>query len=170
MEWNIWQVNLILRNNPDVQSFFFFEIAKGLSMSFGDFSLAHTRVSFEQPKDDKKRTVQGCLGTYFIQSIQHFYRPCPVDARIRDTDSMFEPRGSLAWHILPTLVDVRLDHNTGDIPFTCGELRAHITQDRRLIIMVFLRISIWMKRVSSLGLGSGKGSGHWKSTHDYNPP
>lgn len=56
---------------------------------------------------------------------------------------MFEGGGALGWNVLAAFVDVRLDHDAGDMAFASRELRADVREDLRLIHVVFLRVPIY---------------------------
>lgn len=80
--------------------------------------------------------------TYRVQTIQHSHCGVPVNTRVRDRDTVLEGLGAFGGHVLPASIDVRLDHDTGDVPIASAELLADVVHDLRLVVMVLLRVAI----------------------------
>lgn len=76
------------------------------------------------------------------QIVQHVNRHLPVDAGIGDTDALEESGGTLGGHLLATLVDIRLDHDTDDSGLALAQLVGDLLRDDRLVEVVLLRVAV----------------------------
>lgn len=55
---------------------------------------------------------------------------------------MLEGGGAGCGDVLPASVDVGLDHDTGDVAFASGELRADVINNKGLVVVVLLGVAV----------------------------
>jgi hypothetical protein len=89
-------------------------------------------------KKEKKRK------THPVEQLKHLDSARPIDACVGDADAMFE-LGRTGWgHVLATLIDVRLDHHTSDVPLSRGELLTDVGDDEGLVAVVLGRVTVYV--------------------------
>lgn len=55
---------------------------------------------------------------------------------------MLEVLRARVRHVLPPVVDVRLDHDAGDVALARRELLADRVDDARLVVVILLRVAV----------------------------
>lgn len=87
--------------------------------------------------------IQSTTRTNTVREIiQHLNGHLPVDASIGDTDTLEESGRSLGRHLLVTLVDIRLDHDTDDGGLALSQLIGNLLGDDRLVKVVLLGVTV----------------------------
>lgn len=66
----------------------------------------------------------------------------PADTGIGDTDTLLETGGTLRGHLLVTLVDIRLEHDTDNGVLAFAELLGQFLSDQRLVAVVLVGIAV----------------------------
>ena len=66
----------------------------------------------------------------------------PADTGVGDTDTLLETGRTLRGHLLVTLVDVGLDHDTDNGVLTLTHLLGQLLSDKRLVAMVLVGVSM----------------------------
>ena len=84
------------------------------------------------------------LADGIVELIEHLHGRVPVDAGVGDGDAMLEGDGALGRDVLPAGVDVRLDHDPGDVPVAGLELRADVGEHLGLVHVVLLRVAVYV--------------------------
>lgn len=75
----------------------------------------------------------------------------PADAGISDRDTLLKTSGTLSGHLLVSLVDVGLDHHTGNGVFAGADLCGDVGGDLWLVLVVFVGVTYDMLvRISAL--------------------
>jgi hypothetical protein len=75
---------------------------------------------------------------HLIQVIEHCHRPLPVDTCIGNANTPSKTFRTVFRNVLPSFIDVGLDHHSGDMLLSGGELGADVINDPRLIIVILL--------------------------------
>ena len=115
-------------------------------------------------------TSEAHAKTHVIELVEHHDRRLPIHTRVGDRDAVLERSGALGRDVLPSRMDVRLDHDAGDVPVARGELRADALDDLWLVVVVLLRVAVCArarvsqpsldKRGDGISAGSRGGGGH----------
>lgn len=82
------------------------------------------------------------MKTYFVEVVEHPNSCRPVDASVSDTDTVPECVGTSIWDVLPSSIDVGLDHDTGDVTVSSGELNTEVIHNEGLVVVVLLRVAV----------------------------
>ena len=78
----------------------------------------------------------------FSQVLQNINGHLPADTGIGDTDTLLQARGTLSGHLLVTLVDVGLEHDTDNGIFTLTELVGQFLSDKGLVAVVLVGVTV----------------------------
>ena len=76
------------------------------------------------------------------QIVQHIDRHLPVDAGVRDTDTLEQVGSALGRHLLVTLEDVGLDHDTHQGGLALAQLVGDLLSDERLVEVVLVGVAV----------------------------
>jgi len=86
--------------------------------------------------------VDSAAGAYSLSELlERSYRVLPVDAGIRDADTLLESGGALSGDLLVALVDVGLDHDADDGGLTLTELLSNDGGNLGLVAMVLVGVT-----------------------------
>lgn len=66
----------------------------------------------------------------------------PANTGVGDTDTLLQTRRTLGGHLLTTLVDVGLDHDTDDGVFALAELISQFLRDEGLVAVVLVGVAV----------------------------
>lgn len=87
--------------------------------------------------------IQSTACTNTVREIvQHLDGHLPVNASIGDTDALEESGRSLGGHLLVTLVDIRLNHDTDDGGLALAQLIGDLLGDDRLVKVVLPGVTV----------------------------
>jgi hypothetical protein len=65
----------------------------------------------------------------------------PVNASIRNGDTLLQAAGALRWDLLVALVDVGLDHDTDDASLAVADLVGNVLGYEGLVAVVLVRVT-----------------------------